>query len=107
VLLHHRHAAFPQGARAELLDRFPRHLDRALVGAVEAGEDPHQRGLARAVLAEQGVHLARPQLQVDAVEGRGTGAEAAPDPVQRCSPAHCWFIGTVNAPLRISASFCS
>ena len=37
---------------------FPLIADLALVGLVEAVEDVHQRRLAGAVLAEQGVHLA-------------------------------------------------
>ena len=36
-------------------------------GPVEAVEDVHQRRLAGAVLAEQRVHLAAPQVEVDAV----------------------------------------
>ena len=43
--------------------------DLALVGLVEAVEHAHQRALAGAVLAEQRVHLARPDVEVDAVVG--------------------------------------
>ena len=45
------------------------HQDLALVGLVEPVEDVHQGRLAGAVLAEQGVHLARPQVEVDVVVG--------------------------------------
>ena len=43
--------------------------DLALVRPVQAGEDVHQRALAGAVLAEQGVDLAGAQLEVDVVVG--------------------------------------
>ncbi len=43
--------------------------DRSLVGPVEARQDVHERALAGAVLAEQGVDLAGPQVEVDPVVG--------------------------------------
>ena len=46
----------------------PSSSDLALVGLVGAGEHLDQGGLAGAVLAEQAVHLAGPDLQVDAVQ---------------------------------------
>ena len=39
------------------------------VRPVQAGEDVHERALAGAVLAEQGVDLARSQVEVDVVVG--------------------------------------
>ena len=45
----------------------PFDQDLALVRPVEAVEDVHQRRLARAVLAEQRVHLALAQVEVDVV----------------------------------------
>ena len=51
----------------------------ALVGPVEPGEDVHERALAGAVLAQQGVDLARPQLEVDVVVGQDA-REALDDP---------------------------
>ena len=42
----------------------PSQLDAALVGLVHAGEHLDQRGLAGAVLAEQAVHLAGPDLEL-------------------------------------------
>ncbi len=53
--------------------------DRAGVGAVQAGEDPDQRRLAGAVLAEQAVNLAPPERQVDPVVGEHSG-EGLRDP---------------------------
>ena len=69
VLVHHADAgADGVGARREVL-----HLsledDLALVGPVQPVQAVHQRRLARAVLAEQGVHLARPHVEIDAVVG--------------------------------------
>ena len=45
----------------------PRGSNLAGLGADEAAEDVHERRLAGAVLAEKGVHLAGPELEVDAV----------------------------------------
>ena len=45
----------------------PAITDLALVRVVEPVEDVHQRRLAGAVLAEQGVDLALPQVEVDVV----------------------------------------
>ena len=46
----------------------PSHSIVARVGLVHPGEHLDQGGLAGAVLAEQAVHLAGPDLQLDAVE---------------------------------------
>ncbi len=46
---------------------------------VEAREDVHERGLPGAVLAEEGVHLAHAQVEVDLVVGDHAG-EALDDP---------------------------
>ena len=43
--------------------------DLALIGPGQAVEDVHERGLAGAVLAQQGVDLARLDVEVDAVVG--------------------------------------
>ena len=61
---------------------------------LDAGEDLHQRGLAGAVLAHQGVDLAGAEVEVDAVEGGhagealGDAAGAQQRPRRRCPP--CW-----------------
>ena len=57
----------------------PADLDRAGAGAGEAGGDLQQRGLARAVRAEQQQRLARRDVERHVVE-RDDGAEAAGDP---------------------------
>ena len=51
----------------------PVHHDGALVGPLGTVERLHQRGLARAVLAHDGVHGARPHREVDAVVGHHAG----------------------------------
>ena len=74
--------------RDAVLDRLRRRRERrllavpdegALVGLVEAGEHLDQRRLAGAVLAEQAVHLAGPDVEVDAVE-RPDAGELLDDP---------------------------
>ena len=51
------------------MDLVARDADCAGVRLVHAGEHVHQRGLARAVLAEDGVNLARPEVERDVVVG--------------------------------------
>jgi hypothetical protein len=48
-------------------DRLPVDADLTFVGLVEAVEDPHQRRLAGAILAQQGMDLAGAHLEGDAV----------------------------------------
>ena len=50
--------------------------DLAVVGRLVAGQDPHQRRLAGAVLADQADDLARVDVEVDAAQG-GDAAEVA------------------------------
>ena len=61
----------PAGRRADAGS--PRQEMCALVGLVRAGQDLDQRGLAGAVLAEEAVHLAGADVEVDAVEGADAG----------------------------------
>jgi hypothetical protein len=49
------------------LGRLSVHADLALVRAVQPVEDRHQRRLAGPVLAQQGVNLTLPQIEVDPV----------------------------------------
>ena len=67
------------GRRDHRLD--PLDPDRARVGAVQAGEDADQSGLASAVLAEQAVHLTAAEGQVDAVVREHT-RERLRDPLE-------------------------
>ena len=59
----------------------PPTSDLALVRVVEAVQDVHQRGLAGAVLAEQRVHLAAAEIEVDVVV-REDAREALGDPLE-------------------------
>ncbi len=53
----------PRGAK-----RCAGQLDASGVGRMRTAEDLHQRALARAVLADQGQHLARAHIQVHAAQ---------------------------------------
>ena len=53
-------------------------FNRAAVRLVRAGDDLDERGLARAVLAEQGMHLSYPQIKRHALE-RAYGTEGLGD----------------------------
>ena len=63
------------------LGRLAVERDRAAVGLVDAGQDLDQRALAGAVLADQGVDLARDEVERDVVERLGR-REALGDPAQ-------------------------
>ena len=73
MLVHHADAG-PDGVlgRGEL-DRLSVQEDLALVVPVQAVEDVHERGLARSVLAQEGVHLAAFQVEIDSVVGDDAG----------------------------------
>ena len=81
VLVHHADAVLDRGLRRAELGRLAVDQDLALVRPVEAVEDVHQRRLAGAVLAEQRVHLALAQVEVDAVV-RDDAGEALRDPTK-------------------------
>ena len=85
-------AVLLRGSGAAQLDLGPVDLDRARVGRVHAAEDLHQRALARAVLADQRVDLARAQLERAVPErlgGRRTPSPRAPrGPGHRGRSAH-------------------
>src|SRR5438034_2534450 len=58
---------------------FASQLHGAAIRLQEAGQAGEERALARSVLADERVHLARPDLQAGLVEGH-RGAEALRDP---------------------------
>ena len=58
-----------------------RHLSLERVAGIDPGDDLHQRGLARAVLADDGQYLARADLQVHVRQRRHAGERLA-DPAQ-------------------------
>src|SRR5258706_15484746 len=60
----------------------PVDADLAGIGAVEAAEDLAERALAGTVLAEQGMDLARPDLEIDSIIGED-GAESLDDAARR------------------------
>ncbi len=69
LLVHHADAGVERIPRRREADRLAVELDLPFVGAVETGEDVHQRRLSSAVFSEQGVHLAWGRLEVDMVVG--------------------------------------
>ncbi len=108
VLVHHADAGLDGvGAGGEVLGRALEH-DLALVGPVQAVQAVHQRRLARAVLAEQRVHLARPHVEIDAVV-RGEVAEALRDAPElehrgaRAPGRHCGDIAQRAASPRVGS----
>ena len=58
---------------AEFRERFAAVANRAGIGREDAGDDVDQRRLAGAVLAEEGVHLAGVQIEVDMIEREHAG----------------------------------
>ena len=79
VLVHHAHAGVERIPRRMEVHLLAIELDLALVRAVEPGEDVRECRLPRAVLPEQGVHLADPRLEVDVLV-RDDAREALRDP---------------------------
>ena len=72
LLVDESDAEFLGAGRRGDLDRLAVEEDLAAVGPEDAVDDVHQRRLSRAVLAGDGVHLAAPQLEVDARAARGS-----------------------------------
>jgi hypothetical protein len=79
VLVHHSDPTLDRGLGRADLDGLTVHQDLALVGRIEAVEDAHERRLPGAVLAEERVHLAAPEVEVDVVVREDAG-EALRDP---------------------------
>src|SRR5690606_9996445 len=115
VLVHHAHPRGESSAGVAGGKRLAEDLDRARVGRVMAEEDVHQRGLARAVLAEKGDYLALSQRDADRVvgdkraEALGDAVEAEDDlrPRFRCHQedfGSSSLISTVKDPSLIAAS---
>jgi hypothetical protein len=67
VLVHHADAQLDRSRRRVDLDRLAVNADLPLVRVVKPVEDRHQRGLAGAVLPQQGVDLAAAEVEVDPV----------------------------------------
>ena len=96
VLVDHPDPEVDRIAGRAHLDRLAVDEDLALVRPVEAVEDVHQRRLPRPVLAEESVHLAAPQVEVDAVV-RDHAREALRDALQLENRR---FVGHVVAIVR-------
>jgi hypothetical protein len=77
ILVHNLNAQVPRIVGAADPDRLAVQLDAPPVQRVHTGEDLDQRGLAGAVLADDGVHLTALDPQIDVVEGKVTGEELA------------------------------
>ena len=82
VLVDHADAPGARLGRGAEADRRAVHQDAPLVRLVQAGQDVHERGLARTVLADQRVDLAAPHRQRDPVAGQHA-REALGDALQR------------------------
>ncbi len=66
VLEHRRDAKIVRRGRRRHRDCLARHLDQPRVGLEHAGDDLGERRLARAVVADEGDHLVRVHVEVDA-----------------------------------------
>ena len=82
VLVDHADPAIDRVVRAEDLHGLAVDEDRPLVGHRQPIEDVHQRRLARPVLTEEGVDLARAQVEIDRVVGQDPGISLG-DPAHR------------------------
>ena len=79
LLVDHADAEVQRRSRVGDLDRLALEPDLAGVGLVDAGQDLHQRGLAGAVLADQGVDFSGTELEAS-VGKRMDAGEVLGDP---------------------------
>ena len=79
VLVHHPEPRLDRVLGRSEGDGLPADEDLALVGLVEPVQDVHEGRLARAVLAEERVHLAAREVEADVVVGEHAG-ELLDDP---------------------------
>ena len=77
MLEHHADAEAARGAGVRDADGRAVEHDLALVGREDAVDHLDESRLARAVLAEQGVNLARPDAEIDVVVGAHAGKRLA------------------------------
>ena len=89
-LMHHADPAGARITRRGETDRSPVKSHLALVVGVHAGDDLHQRGLARAVLADQAVDLARLKREIHRPQRRHA-AEGLGDPGKFQQSRQAWF----------------
>jgi hypothetical protein len=99
VLLHRelRHQLLEHGADPQRpgmmdgrqVDSLAAELDPSGVGTQRSGNDRDERRLARTILAEKNVHLARPKLEIDIVQRQDTGKPLGDpfEPEERRVPA--------------------
>ncbi len=73
VLVNHTDPQRGGIARRVNLGRPALDEDLARIGAIEAGEDVHQGALARTVFTQECQHLARVEVQIDAIIGQNAG----------------------------------
>ena len=88
LLVNERDAAAPRVSGAGRSIGPAVDLHRAAIGPHRAGEDVHQGGLARAVFSDQGVHLARPEREIHAVQRPGR-SESLGDVANLEQRGHC------------------
>ena len=76
----------------------PIQLYRTAVRMFDAGQDFDQRGLARPVLAHQRVHFARPQREVDVLQGddawKGFGDAFHGEQIRSEQPRQCSVVSS-------------
>ena len=73
VLVHHADARVDRVPRRVEVHGLAVQVDVTVVRPVEPGQDVGERRLARAVLSEQGVHLANASLEVGVLVGDDAG----------------------------------
>jgi hypothetical protein len=102
VLVHHADAGGDGVRRRTEAVSLVVEQDLALVGPVEPEEDVHERGLARPVLAEQGVDLSAVRGEVHAVARHDAGEPLRDAPEL---DFHVVVSGSSIGPVSPAASF--
>ena len=103
MLMDHADAGGQRRIRAAGRQRLAKDFDAPRIGHVMAEQDGDQGGLARAVLAQQGEHLARVQRERDVVIGR-QAAKALGNPCQAQGSGgwlHLLDLGSLSTTLTV------
>ncbi len=105
MLMHHADARGDRVARAPTCDVASIHFDDARIGRIETAENAHQRGFARAVLADERVHFATRDLEIRSAIGTDS-PERLFDAGKAYRVAHR-VLGTLIRPSMMSRRSCS
>ena len=94
-LVDHADAGVLHGPGTSRLHGAAAEQQAARIGPMDAGQDFHEGGFAGSVLTHQRMHFARPQIEINTLQGLHA-RESLADPLhpQELLAAHAWFSGS-------------